>query len=98
MLTILTLINLALDFLFYIIIAQAILSWLVAFDVLNTRQPFVYQIWYGLNRITDPIYRPIRRFLPDMGGIDISPMIVLFGIIALQQVLLINFGGMAYGY
>jgi len=91
MLTIVTILSLALDLVFYIIIIQAILSWLVAFEVLNTRNPLVYQIWYGLNRITEPLYRPIRRYLPDMGGIDISPIIVIFGILALQQVLWINF-------
>lgn len=68
----------------WIIIAQAILSWLVAFNILNVRQPFVYQIWSGLNRLTEPVYRPIRDRLPAMGGIDLTPIIVLIAIFALQ--------------
>jgi len=89
--------NLAINLVFWIIIIQAILSWLVAFDVLNLRQPFVYQIWSGLGRMTEPLYRPIRRFLPDMGGIDLSPLIVIFCLIAIQRVLLINFGAPGIG-
>jgi len=89
--------NLAVGILFWIIIIQAVLSWLVAFDVINLRQPFVWQIWSGLNRMTDPIYRPIRNFLPDMGGIDISPLIVIFLLYALQVVVNNNLGGLAYG-
>ena len=98
MLTIITLINLALNLVFYVVIIQAVMSWLVAFNVINLHQRLVYQIWFGLNRLTEPLYRPIRRFLPDMGGIDISPLIVIFAIIAIQQVLLINFARAAYGY
>ena len=71
----------------WIIIIQAVLSWLVAFNILNIRQPFVYQIWSGLNRMTEPLYRPIRERLPAMGGMDFTPMIVLIGIIALQIVI-----------
>ena len=89
--------NLAVNLVFYIIIIQAILSWLVAFDVLNLRQPFVWQIWSGLNRMTEPLYRPIRNVLPDMGGIDLSPLVVLFGLYALQIVVNNNLGPMAYG-
>ena len=89
--------NLAVNLVFYIIIIQAILSWLVAFDVLNIRQPFVWQIWSGLNRMTEPMYRPIRSILPDMGGIDLSPLVVLFGLYALQVVVNNNLGPLAYG-
>lgn len=71
----------------WIIIIQAVLSWLVAFNILNVRQPFVYQIWSGLNRVTEPVYRPIRERLPAMGGIDLTPMIVLIAIIALQIII-----------
>jgi YggT family protein len=95
--TIIALIDLALKLVLYIVVIQAVMSWLVAFNVLNLHQRLVYQIWYGMNRITEPLYRPIRRYLPDMGGIDISPLIVIFAIIAIQQVLLINFGPASYG-
>lgn len=79
----------ALDIAFYILIAHIIMSWLINFDVLNTRQPLVAQIWYGLNRILEPIYGPIRRMLPPMAGMDFTPLIVIFGIHALR-ILIIN--------
>ena len=75
----------------WIIIIQAIMSWLISFNVLNRQQPFVQQIWYGLNKITEPVYRPIRQFLPPMGGLDLTPLVVLFGIFALQTLIVNNF-------
>jgi len=71
----------------YIIFAQVILSWLVAFNILNLQQSFVRQVWQGLNQLTEPLYRRIRRFLPDMGGIDLSPMVVLVAILAFQIII-----------
>ena len=97
MASLLTIFSFAVDICFYIIIAQIILSWLVNFDVINLRQPFVWQIWQGLNRITEPVYRPIRRLLPDMGGIDLAPMVVIFGLYALQVIVFNNLGPLAYG-
>ena len=64
---------LLLNVLWFFIIAHVIMSWLINFQVLNTRQQLVAQIWYGLNRILEPIYAPIRRVLPQMGGIDLAP-------------------------
>ena len=90
--------NMLINLVFWIIIIQVILSWLVAFDILNLRQPFVYQVWNGLNRLLEPVYRPIRRVMPDMGGIDLTPMIVLFGLFALQVVVNNNLAPYAYGY
>jgi YggT family protein len=66
-----------LDIVWYLIIASVVASWLVAFGVINTRNDVVYRILDILNRITDPILRPIRRLIPPMGGLDLSPMIVL---------------------
>ena len=74
----------------WIVIAQVILSWLINFDVLNLRQPLVYQLWTGLNRLLEPVYRPIRRFLPDLGGIDLSPMILIIGLLFLKQLILVD--------
>lgn len=71
----------------FFILAHFIMSWLVTFQVLNLRQPFVYQVWTGLNRLLEPVYGPIRRILPNMGGIDLSPIIVLIGIYALEIIL-----------
>jgi YggT family protein len=93
----LTIFGLAVDICFTIIIVHVIMSWLINFDVINLRQPIVWQIWHGLNRITEPVYRPIRRMLPDLGGIDIAPMIALLGLYALQVVVYNNLGPMAYG-
>ncbi len=66
------------------IFAHFIMSWLLQFQVLNIRQPLVSQIWYGLTKILEPIYGPIRKFLPDMGGIDLSPIVALLSIYALE--------------
>ena len=71
----------------YIIIAQAILSWLVAFNVINTHNDFVRSFLRALDRMTEPLYRPIRRILPDFGGIDFSPLVVLL-IISVLRILL----------
>jgi YggT family protein len=71
----------------FFILAHFVMSWLVSFQVLNLRQPFVYQVWTGLNRLLEPLYSPIRRILPAMGGIDLSPLVVLIGIYALEIIL-----------
>jgi YggT family protein len=65
---------------FWIILAMVILSWLVAFNVVNRSNPYVRQIGQALEKLTEPLLRPIRRFLPDLGGIDISPIVLLIGL------------------
>ncbi len=70
-------VDLLLQVLTYIIIAQAIISWLVAFNVINTYNDFVRSFLAALDKITEPLYRPIRRILPDFGGIEFSPLVVL---------------------
>ena len=77
-----------LTLLIYIVIAQAILSWLVAFNVVNTHNSFVRQVMTGLDRLLDPMLRPIRRFMPDLGGLDLSPMVLILAIILVRDVLL----------
>ena len=72
----------------WIIIANAIISWLIAFDVINMRNRTVYQIVTFLNRITAPILRPLRRFIPPLGGIDITPVILIILLEAADQALL----------
>ncbi len=69
------------------IFAHFIMSWLISFNVLNVHQQFVGQVWYTLQRILDPIYRPIRRFMPDLGGIDLSPIVALLGLEIIRIVL-----------
>ncbi len=68
----------------WFIIVQAILSWLIAFNVINTSNPFVAQMWMTLDRLTEPLYRPFRRVIPDFGGLDLTPMAVLVLIMILQ--------------
>ena len=62
------------------IIIHFIMSWLIQFQVLNIRQSFVSQVWYGLSRLLEPIYGPIRRVLPQMSGIDLAPLVALLGL------------------
>lgn len=62
------------------IIIHFIMSWLIQFQVLNIRQQFVSQVWYGLSRLLEPIYGPIRSILPQMGGIDLAPLVALIGL------------------
>ncbi len=81
---------LLLDVVWFILIAHIIMSWLINFQVLNLRQPLVAQLWYGLNRLLEPLYSPIRRMLPDMGGLDLAPLVVLLGIYALRIILINN--------
>jgi YggT family protein len=69
--------DLLLQVLTWIIIIQAILSWLVAFNVINTHNNFMQSLLGALDRITEPLYRPVRRIMPDFGGIDFSPLVVL---------------------
>lgn len=74
------------------IFAHFIMSWLIQFQVLNIRQSFVSQVWYGLSRLLEPIYVPIRRILPQMGGIDLAPLVALLGLEAIHIVLINNYG------
>ncbi|MDX8462057.1 YggT family protein [Mesorhizobium humile] len=77
----------ALDIYWWIIIASAIFSWLYAFNVVNSRNQFVGSVGNMLYRLTEPALRPIRRFMPDLGGIDISPIILLLIIFFIRQFL-----------
>ena len=74
---ILDVILILLDMYMYVVIAAVILSWLIAFNVINTRNQIVAMIADFLYRVTEPVFRPIRNFLPNLGGIDFSPLIVL---------------------
>lgn len=71
----------------WVIIAGAVLSWLVAFEVVNTRNRFVATVLDMTYRLTEPAMRPIRRILPNLGGIDISPVILILGIMFVQNLL-----------
>ncbi len=71
----------------YVIIIVAVMSWLIAFNVINIYNDLVRSIWNGLNAITEPLLRPIRNMLPSLGGIDISPIILLLLIILIQDII-----------
>jgi YggT family protein len=76
----------------FLIFAHFIMSWLLAFNVLNPRQQFVQQVWQGLSRLLEPLYGPVRRVLPQMGGLDLAPLAVLIAIYALEIILRNNVG------
>ncbi|MDP3341534.1 YggT family protein [Frigidibacter sp.] len=88
---------LILNVVWFVMIAHIILSWLISFQVLNTRQPMVAQIWFGLNRLLEPIYGPIRRILPNMSGLDLAPLVAFIILIILQRALQNN-AGFFYGF
>ena len=71
----------------WVVIASAIMSWLVAFGVVNMRNQFIRVVVDMLYRLTEPVLRPIRRFLPNLGGVDISPVILLLGLFFLRSLL-----------
>ena len=78
----------ALDILWWFIIASAVFSWLYAFNVVNPRNQFVGTVGNFLFRVTEPLLRPIRRILPDLGGIDLSPIVLLLAIFFVRQFLI----------
>jgi YggT family protein len=86
-LSLFAILDLLLQVAMWIIVIQAILSWLVAFNVINTHNDFIRSFLRALDRITEPLYRPIRRIMPDMGGIDFSPMVILLLIYVLRILL-----------
>jgi YggT family protein len=69
----------------WLLIASAVLSWLIAFNVVNTRNPIVHNVAEFLYRVTEPLLRPIRNMLPSLGGIDISPVILIIGLLFLER-------------
>jgi len=71
----------------WIVIAAAIFSWLYAFNVVNSRNQFVSSVGNALYQMTEPVFRPIRRFMPDLGGVDISPLVVLVILFFLESIL-----------
>ena len=87
MLALIKTIDLALYLYWWIIIASAIFSWLYAFNVVNPRNQFVGSVGNMLFRLTEPALRPIRRYMPDLGGIDISPIVLLLIIYFIRQLL-----------
>jgi YggT family protein len=97
LLALLQIVQILLNVLWWIIIIQAVLSWLIVFNVVNTHSDFIRQLMYALGRMTDPIYRPIRRILPDFGALDFSPLVVLLILQILDSVIMPRLVAMAMG-
>jgi len=97
LLALIDIIRILLNVVWWIIIIQAVLSWLVAFNVVNTHNDFVRQLLYALGRMTDPIYRPIRRIMPDFGALDFSPLVVLLILSILNSVIIPRLEAFAMG-
>ena len=94
---ILDIVQVLLTVVWWIIVIQAILSWLIAFNVINTYNETVRSIWIALQRMTEPLYRPIRRVLPDFGALDLSPMIVLLIVYILSEIVIPRLYQPVYG-
>jgi YggT family protein len=90
MIELLSFINYLLNLYIYILLASVIFSWLVAFNVINPHNQFVRALGQALDAVTEPFLRPIRRMLPDLGGLDISPMVLILVIFFIQSVILPN--------
>ncbi len=88
MIVIYQLLQLILSVVFTVMIIHIIMSWLISFNVLNLHQPLVAQIWTGLNKLLEPIYRPVRRYMPDTHPLDLAPLVVFVGVIALRDIIL----------
>ena len=87
MLAVIATLNFIINIIWFLVIASAIFSWLYAFNVINTRNEAINMIGRSLNQVTEPLYRPIRRIIPTMGGLDLAPLVVLVILFFLQQLL-----------
>jgi YggT family protein len=85
------------DLYWWVVVVSVVLSWLVAFDVLNTRSQAAQTIWRTVDALTEPLLRPIRSVLPNVGGLDISPLILLLGLQFLRDLIARGAGGLALG-
>ena len=84
------LINTVINLYMWAIIISVIMSWLVQFNIINSRSPIVYSIGNVLHRITEPLLGRIRAFMPDLGGVDLSPLIAILGLVFLQRLVFLD--------
>jgi YggT family protein len=91
-----TVVEMALSLYMWCLILMAVMSWLLAFNVLNRGNPTVYRVYEFFERVTEPVLRPIRRVIPPIGGIDISPVILILLITFLRQLIWDNYMASAY--
>jgi YggT family protein len=89
--TIFQILYVVLDLYVWVLIISAVLSWLIAFNVINTHNRFIYTVSDMMYRLTEPVLRPIRNVLPNLGGLDLSPIVVIL-VIMFAQRLLVNYG------
>ena len=82
---------LILSILRWVVLIHFLMSWLISFQVLNILQPLVAQIWDALNRVLQPVYRQVRRFVPTVSGIDFSPVVLLIGLYFLERLVATQF-------
>ena len=90
MLPLLQFLDIVLDFIKWFIILGAVMSWLIGFNIVNRSNPVVRAIWDFLTQVTEPLYKPIRRWLPRTGGLDFAPLVVIFIILFIQVVVFGN--------
>ena len=88
MLPLLAFISMIISLAIWIVIIGAVLSWLIAFNVINPHNQFVYTVYTGIDRLMEPMLKPIRRMLPDLGGIDISPLVLILALIFVRDVVI----------
>lgn len=94
MIELLSFINYLIQLYVYVVLANVVFSWLIAFNVINPYNPFVRSVWQGINAVTEPLLRPIRQVLPDLGGLDLSPIVLLLACSFIQTVVLPNIARM----
>lgn len=85
---VLDIVYIVLDIFIWLLVIQAILSWLLVFNVINARNQFVSTVWGFLRQITEPLLKPIRRIIPTFNGLDLSPLVLVLLIILIQRVIL----------
>ncbi len=88
MIELLSFIRLIVNAYYWIVIIGVILSWLIGFGLVNYSNPMIRQVWNGLNAVTEPLLRPIRRSLPNTGGLDFSPLVLIFACIGISDFLI----------
>ncbi|WP_298563526.1 YggT family protein [uncultured Aliiroseovarius sp.] len=87
MISILKILLMLTEIAWFILIVHIVMSWLINFQVLNLRQPIVAQIWFGLNKLLEPVYSRLRSFLPNLGNLDLAPLVALIALMAIRIVL-----------
>jgi YggT family protein len=86
-----------LDLYWWVVIAMAVMSWLIAFDVVNVRSQAVFSLWRALNALTEPVLQPIRSVVPSFGGLDISPVLLLLALSFLRDLITRGIGASSFG-